>query len=183
MTYTRREFGMIALAGLPAGLLVRPEAAFGGFAQAKPNSKWAGVQVGMNVPYNFKTGNYMIADDIIARCQQLGVSAMELRAQPVELFMGSPAAVAGAAAGGNRGRRGGDAAAAAAPGAAAAPTGRGGEPAAAPAGRGERGARGGGRAPLTPEQQAAQRAAAEETRKWRTGASMDKVKEFRRKFD
>src|SRR3954468_19542765 len=106
MTYTRREFGMIALAGLPAGLLVRPEAAFGGFAQAKPNSKWAGVQVGMNVPYNFKTGNYMTADDIIARCQQLGVSAMELRAQPVELFMGSPAAVEAAAAAGARGRGG-----------------------------------------------------------------------------
>ena len=151
--------------------------------QGKPNSKWGGVQVGMNVPYNFKTGNYMTADDIIARCQQLGVSAMELRAQPVELFMGSPAAVAGAAAGGNRGRRGGDAAAPAAGAAPAAPAARGGEQAAAPAGRGERGARGGGRAPLTPEQQAAQKAAAEETRKWRASASMDKVKEFRGKFD
>ena len=107
MTYTRRDFGRIALAGVPAGLLIDPAAAFGGLMQSKPNSKWAGVQVGMNVPYNFKTGNYMTADDIIARCQQLGVSAMELRAQPVELFMGSPAAVAGAAAGGNRGRRGG----------------------------------------------------------------------------
>ena len=74
------------MAGLPAaGFLLEPEAAFGGLLQAKPNSKWAGVQVGMNVPYNFKTGNYMTADDIIARCQLLGVSGMELRAQPVEL--------------------------------------------------------------------------------------------------
>jgi len=85
MTYTRRQFGTIALAGLPASLLVRPHSAAGGLLQAKPNSKWAGVQVGMNVPYNFKTGNYMTADDIIARCQQLGVSAMELRAQPVHV--------------------------------------------------------------------------------------------------
>jgi len=45
------------------------------------------------------------------------------------------------------------------------------------------GGRGGGRAALTPEQQAAQRAAAEETRKWRSGVSLEKVKEFRRKFD
>jgi sugar phosphate isomerase/epimerase len=188
MNYTRRDFARIALAGLPAAVCVRElDAAFGGLRQGKPNSKWAGVQVGMNVPYNFKTGNYMTADDIIARCQQLGLSGMELRAQPVELFMGSPAAVAAAAAGGNRGRGGGrgrqgDATAGAEPGreGAAPQGGREGTPA---QGRGERGGRGGGRAALTPEQQAAQRAAAEETRKWRTSASLDKVKEFRRKFD
>ena len=182
MTYTRRDFGKIALTGLPAaGFLLDPAAAFGSLLQGKPNSKWAGVQVGMNVPYNFKTGNYMTADDIIARCQQLGVSGMELRAQPVELFLGSPVAVAAAAAGPTRGRggRGGGRQGA---GDAPAPAARG-EGAAAPAGGGERGGRGGGRAALTPEQQAAQQAAAEETRKWRAGVSLDKVKEFRRKFD
>jgi sugar phosphate isomerase/epimerase len=177
MRYTRRDFGRIALAGLPAGFLLERDEAFAGFWQGKPNSKWAGVQVGMNVPYNFKTGNYMTADAIIAKCQQLNVSGMELRAQPVELFLGSPAAVAGAAAAGSRGRRGdggggrqGDTTAA----------GREGPPGQA---AGERGRRGGGRAPLTPEQQAAQKAAAEETRKWRSGVSLEKVREFRRKFD
>lgn len=181
MKYSRRDFGRIALAGLPSAFLVEPGAALGRL-QGKPNSNWAGVQVGMNVPYNFKTGNYMTADDIIARCQQLGVSGMELRAQPVELFLGSPAAVAAAAAGPGRrggGRRGGgrqdDTAAPAAGGREGAPT--------AEAGGGERGRRGGGRAALTPEQQAAQKAAAEETRKWRSGVSLDKVREFRRKFD
>ena len=184
MSYTRRDFGKIALAGLPAGFLLESGAAAAGLMQAKPDSRWAGVQVGMNVPYNFKTGNYMTADDIVARCRQLGVSGMELRAQPVELFLGLPAAVAAAAAGGGRrgrgagregGRQGaGDAQAAAAPaGGAAAPA----QPA------GERGGRGRGRAPLTPEEQAAQRAAAEETRKWRSSVSLDKVREFRRKFD
>lgn len=162
MSYTRRDFGKLALAGLPAtGLLLESKAALGSLLQAKPNSKWAGVQVGMNVPYNFKVGNYMTADDIIAKCRLLNVSGMELRAQPVELFMGSPAAVAAAAAGANRGR-----------GAAR----KGGE--AAPAKGG-----GGGRAAQTPEQQAAARTAAEETRKWRMGASMDKVKEFRKKLE
>ncbi len=46
---------------------------------------------------------------------------------------------------------------------------------------------GGGRAQMTPEQraqmQAAQRARAEELRKWRLAASMDKFKEVRKKFD
>jgi sugar phosphate isomerase/epimerase len=180
MRYTRRDFGRIALASLPAGLLLDTDTAFAGFWQGKPNSKWAGVQVGMNVPYNFKTGNYMTPEAIIAKCQQLNVSGMELRAQPVELFLGSPAAVAGAAAAGNRGRRGGGGGGGRQGDAAAAGR-EGGAP--APGAGGERGRRGGGRAALTPEQQAAQKAAAEETRKWRSGVSLDKVGEFRRKFD
>ena len=189
MVYTRRDFGKLTLAGLPAaGLLLGPEATFGRALQ-KPNSKWAGVQVGMNVPYNFGAGNFMTGDAIIERCVQLGVSGAELRAQPVELFLGSPAAIAGAANAG-RGRGGAgrgapaDAAAARGTGAAAAgattpPAGAAGADPAA----GQRGARGGGRAALTPEQVAAQTAAAEETRKWRMSVSMDKVKEFRKKFD
>ena len=180
MRYTRRDFGRIALAGLPAGLLLEREEAIAGFWQGKPNSKWAGVQVGMNVPYNFKTGNYMTADAIIAKCQQLNVSGMELRAQPVELFLGSPAAVAAAAAAGNRGRAGGGGGGGRQGDAPAAGR-EGGAP--AQAAGGERGRRGGGRAALTPEQQAAQKAAAEETRRWRSTVSLDKVREFRRKFE
>ncbi|MEO7889379.1 MAG: TIM barrel protein, partial [Vicinamibacterales bacterium] len=45
------------------------------------------------------------------------------------------------------------------------------------------GGRGGGRAGQTPEQQAAQTAAADATKKWRMGVSMDKVKEFRKKWE
>ena len=195
MAYSRREFGKLALAGLPASSLwigsTAPLA-----AAAKPNSKWAGVQVGMNVPYNFGTGNYTTGDEIIDRCVQLGISGVELRAQPVELFMGSPAAIAGAAnAGRGRGRGRGGNEAGAARGEASAPGASGrsdAPPAAAGAERGGGagreaaaggGRRGGGRAPLTPEQEAAQKAAAEETRKWRVAASLDKVKEFRKKFN
>jgi len=182
MEYSRREFGKIALAGLPAALALESLPAL---AAAKPNSKWAGVQVGMNVPYNFGTGNYTTGDEIISRCVQLGISGVELRAQPVELFLGSPAAIAGAAnAARGRGNRG--AAANAAPGEPAPARGEG-QPAAggeagAAAGR-EGGRRGGGRGPLTPEQEAAQKAAAEETRKWRAGVSLDKVKDFKKKFN
>ena len=180
MEFSRREFGKLALAGLPAALTLESLPAF---AAAKPNSKWAGVQVGMNVPYNFGMGSYMTGDEIITRCVQLGISGAELRAQPVELFLGSAAAIAGAA---NAGRgRAGRGAAAAAPGDAAAPPAARGEGQAPAAGRAGTAAEGGrrGRAALTPEQEAAQKAAAEETRKWRAGVSLDKVKEFRKKFN
>ena len=193
MVYTRRDFGKITLAGLPAaGLLLGSETTFG-VALQRPNSKWAGVQVGMNVPYNFGVGNFMTGDAIIERCVQLGVSGAELRAQPVELFLGSPAAIAGAAnPGRGRGGAGGGAGRAGAPADPPAAAGTGAAVAGAPppagaagadAAGGQRGARGGGRATLTPEQVAAQAAAADETRKWRMGVSLDKVKEFRKKFE
>ena len=180
MKYSRREFGQIALAGVPAALSLE---SLPTFAAAKPNSKWAGVQVGMNVPYNFGTGNYTTGDDIISRCVQLGISGVELRAQPVELFLGSPAAIAGAAnAGRGRGRRGAEPTAT--PGETAPARGEG-QPAAGGEANAAPGREGGrrGRGPLTPEQEAAQKAAAEETRKWRGGVSLDKVKAFRKKFN
>ena len=107
MEYSRREFGRLALAGVPATAFLLKSGSVLEAAAAKPNSKWAGVQIGMNVPYNFGTGNYTTGDEILQRCVQLGISAVELRAQPVELFLGSPAAIAGAAnAGRGRGGRG-----------------------------------------------------------------------------
>jgi hypothetical protein len=184
MDYTRRDFGKLALAGLPAaGVLLKSDQTFAS-AFAKPNSKWAGVQVGMNVPYNFSTGNFTTGDVIIQKCVELGVSGTELRAQPVELFLGSPAAVAGAAnTGRGRGRGGAGGAGGEAPAAAregAPPAARADAPGAAGS---EGGRRGGGRAALTPEQEAERKAAAEATRKWRMGVSMDKVKDFRKKFE
>src|SRR5947199_8104309 len=56
----------------------------------KPNSKFAGVQVGLNVPYSFANAS-MSGDDILNNCLQLGLSAVELRTQPVEAFLGVPA--------------------------------------------------------------------------------------------
>jgi sugar phosphate isomerase/epimerase len=53
---------------------------------------FAGVQVGMNVPYNFG-GRDMDPDELLQRCIQLNISALELRSQPVETFLGSPAAL------------------------------------------------------------------------------------------
>ncbi len=101
MSYTRREVGKLLLAGVPAaGLLWKSDLVR---AQAiKPDSNWAGVQVGLNVPYSFGNNN-MSGDETLQRCLQLGISALELRSQPVELFLGSPALEALAARGGTRG--------------------------------------------------------------------------------
>ena len=74
MEYTRRELGKLMLAVPAAGLLPREVLAL----QAKPNSKWAGVQVGLNVPYNYGSRT-MSADETLQRTVQLGVSAVEMR--------------------------------------------------------------------------------------------------------
>jgi sugar phosphate isomerase/epimerase len=88
MEFTRRDLGRLALAGLSVPGLV-----------AKPNSKWGGVQVGINAPYSFHNmpGS---ADDILKYMLQLGLNGIELRSQPVEGFLGAP--VVPAAAGRNR---------------------------------------------------------------------------------
>ena len=129
MDYTRRDIGKLALAALPAAKL----------SAAKPNSVFGGVQIGANAPYIFR-GMPGGADDVLKYLLQTNISAVELRTQPIEAFLGAPAAPAAA--------RG--------------------------AGRG---------APLTPEQQAAQRAAAEELRKWRLSRSMSEFKAFRKKYE
>ena len=84
MLYTRRELGKLAAVAFPA---------FKALLE-KPDSKFAGVQIGLNVPYNFGDLN-MSGDEVLRRCVQLGVSAVELRSQPVELFLGvAPALLA-----------------------------------------------------------------------------------------
>ncbi|HEY0457024.1 MAG TPA: sugar phosphate isomerase/epimerase [Verrucomicrobiae bacterium] len=90
--YTRRQFTKLSLAALPASGLVyalhqlnaAETASF-----ARPNSKFAGVQVGLNVPYSFGNAK-MSGDEILQNCVHLGLSAVELRTQPVEAFLGAP---------------------------------------------------------------------------------------------
>src|SRR5436190_21082250 len=88
MTFTRRELGRMLLTVPAAGLLARERLA-ATFA-ARPDSKWGGVQVGMNVPYNYGGVRTMPVDQVIAKTTHLGVSAVELRAQPIELALGAP---------------------------------------------------------------------------------------------
>ena len=88
MKFTRREFGRLALATIPAGYVAR--VGINTAAQtARPNSVVRGVGIGMNLPYNFGGRNASI-DDLINNCVALGVSVIELRTQPIETFLGAP---------------------------------------------------------------------------------------------
>lgn len=86
--YTRREMGKLALAALPAAALLQK--------RARPDSKLAGVQIGLNVPYSFGS-NALSGEETLDRCLELGISAVELRSQPVESFLGVPAELVKAA--------------------------------------------------------------------------------------
>ncbi len=88
--YSRREFARVTLLTLTGtaslSLLGRLRAAE---PAGKPNSKISGVQIGMNVPYSFGKPE-MTGEEILKNCVQLGLSAVELRTQSVEIFMGAP---------------------------------------------------------------------------------------------
>lgn len=73
--------GRLALAALPATKI----------ASAKPNSVFAGVQIGINIPYSFH-GLPSSADQILEYLAQTNISAAELRTQPIEAYLGAPAA-------------------------------------------------------------------------------------------
>ena len=86
MRYTRREMGRLALAVPAAGLMPAMLA-----AQGKPDSKFAGVQVGVIGPYAFQ-GTARTAEEILKSCVELGISAIELQNDPVEAYAGAPQA-------------------------------------------------------------------------------------------
>jgi sugar phosphate isomerase/epimerase len=153
--YSRRNFGKLALAGLPMTFALRDLDAF-----AAIDSKINGVQIGA-ITYSFRS----IPDPeaIIKAYVTIGLSEMELMSNHAEMLAGAPIPAPPA----GRGR--GPAAAPPAAPAAGAPTvpAAGAAPAAPPAGA----RRGGGRRVLTPEEQAAADARAETLRKWRMSAT------------
>jgi hypothetical protein len=87
MDITRRDLAKLALAAVPAAKLL-----------AKANSKWGGVQIGINAPYSFHNMPPG-ADDILKYMDQLGLNATELRSQPVEGWLQAPAVPPAAARG------------------------------------------------------------------------------------
>ncbi len=171
MRFTRRELGRLALGALPAARLLAGGPAFA--FQARPDSRVRGVYIGMNMPYNLG-GNSAGVDEIIDACVQCGVSAVELRTQPVERALGVPAELVPAPRGGGRGR--GPAATAGAPNQAGA---RAGAPAAA---GGQRAART-PPPPPTPEQEAERKRISDELRKWRLAVPASEVAKVRRRFE
>lgn len=78
------QFSLAALAGAAGGSALLGAAE----SSARPNSKISGVQLGINAPYSFGNDR-MSGSEILKTCVQVGLSAVELRAQPVEVFLGA----------------------------------------------------------------------------------------------
>jgi sugar phosphate isomerase/epimerase len=114
MDYTRREFGKLALTGLPAAAFFDVPAFGASLFQAKPNSLFHGVQIG-TITYSYRQMPDQSAEATLKYIVDSGISAIELMGGPVESFAGAPS-----------GRRGGGAPGGAPGGAAGGRTGGGG---------------------------------------------------------
>src|SRR6516164_1262143 len=142
MSFTRREFGKLALGGLPAvAVLSRNEEIFGAFAQAKPNSLINGVQVG-TITYSYRSMPDQSAEATLRYIVDSGISSIELMGGPVESYAGAPSSGRGGGAGRGPGGPGGQ-------GGAGGAAGAGGAPGAGGAG-GARGGRGQSTGPIDP---------------------------------
>lgn len=188
MSYTRREFGKLTLAGMPAAAMLGGSGGLlSAFTQAKPNSLIDGVQIGV-ITYSYRSMPDQSAEATLKYIVDSGISAIELMGGPVETFAGAPLPPSGggrgAGGGGGRGPAPAPAAPAAAPEVRPAPVGTwNGQPCATPAagGGGRRG--GGGRGQLTPERVAAQQEAAQKLKLWRTSVSMEPFRKLRRMYN
>ena len=202
MSYTRREFGQLALAGVPAALaLGRAESLLAAFApparlagatarlQTKPNSLINGVQIGA-ITYSYRSMPDQSGEATLKYILDSGLSAVELMDGPAENFAGAPSGRGGGPGGAGRGPGGGRGRGAQNPNAAPPQfnSSWNGQPcnAVAPGAEGARagGAGGGrGRGQQTPEQQAAQEERAKALRDWRTSVSMDRFKQLRKMYN
>jgi xylose isomerase-like TIM barrel protein len=95
--YTRREFGKLAIAGVPAAFLFRGAPLFA----AQINSKIKGVQIGA-ITYSFNRLQGLAANPwvLVDTYVKLGLAEMELMSNHAEAMAGAPAAARG---GGGRG--------------------------------------------------------------------------------
>ena len=153
MDLTRRDLAKLAVAAIPAAQLL-----------AKPNSNFDGVQIGV-ITYSYRSmPGANDAEALLKYIVDSGISAIELMGPAAEIYAGSPAAVGRGGGGPGRGPGGG---------------GGGGAAGRGPGGGGG----GGGRANLTPEQVAAQRARADELKKWRLSVPMDKYQALRKMYN
>jgi sugar phosphate isomerase/epimerase len=189
MSYSRREFAKLALAGVPAAaLLGRSESIFGAFAaQSRPDSLIDGIQIGA-ITYSYRSMPDQSGEATLKYLLGSGLSGCELMDGPAEAFAGRPPAPArgGGPGGGGGGRRGEAAPLQPAPGQkiaewhgqqclVSAETGAPVPPAGFGGGR--------GRGQATPEQIAEQQEAAKKLKDWRTSVSMDRFKQLRKLYN
>jgi sugar phosphate isomerase/epimerase len=98
--FTRRDFGRLALAGLPAAWAVRnaPLSALDRInSRDKINSRIGGVQIGA-ITYSFRT---LPVEDVLKAYTTIGIGEMELMSNHAEALAGAPSG-----RGGGGGRRG-----------------------------------------------------------------------------
>jgi sugar phosphate isomerase/epimerase len=187
---TRREFGKLALASVPAATVLGGSDFFSAFAQTKPNSLIEGVQIG-TITYSYRSMPDQSAEATLKYIVESGISAIELMGGPIESFGGAPTAAGRggggrgpAATGGARGRGERGAMPAELPPGATKGSWKGTE-CVIPAPGAARGSGGGGRGrgEATPEQQAAQQEHAAKMKAWRTSVSMDVFKKLRKMYN
>jgi sugar phosphate isomerase/epimerase len=165
MEFTRRDLGKIALVSLPLSRA---------FGAKMIDSKIDGVQIGA-ITYSFNTIANPDPQAIINAYVEIGLGEAELMSNHCEALAGAPATPNfGRGGGGGRGPG------VAPPGGLSATV-----PGAPPAGPPPQppAQRGGGRAPLTPEQQAERQAAQEKLAQWRASTSANTWKAVRKKFN
>src|SRR5262245_40618047 len=82
--FTRRDFGKLALAGVPAAALLNGrDSVLSAFAaQAKPNSLIDGVQIG-TITYSYRSMPDQSAEATLKYVVESGISAIELMGGPV----------------------------------------------------------------------------------------------------
>jgi sugar phosphate isomerase/epimerase len=110
MDFTRREFGKLALASLPAAALYDTPLFAAGVLQGKPNSLINGVHVG-TITYSYRQMPDQSAEATLKYILDSGISAVELMGDPVESYAqaqtGFAQPNAGGRGGGARGGGGG----------------------------------------------------------------------------
>ena len=89
MRYTRRDYGKLALAAMPAVAVARPSLAALAQAPAKPNSTINGVDLG-TITYSYRSMPDQSAAAILRYVIDSGISRIEFMGGPVEAFADAP---------------------------------------------------------------------------------------------
>ena len=115
MTYTRRDFGKLALAASGSALFGGPDTLLAAQQAPRPNSKFKGVEIG-TISYSYRSMPDQSAEATLRYIVASGISAVELMGAPVTAYARArsgftPSTGGNAARGGGRGGGGAEAAA------------------------------------------------------------------------